>query len=175
MISFLFHLQDSLRKVLYPYKHNIIPVVSDTQPLGHQQKPSATDEEIQVWSHVDDLANAYQEIVDEYKQRYAVYNQLIDQYGLGDDAEFGEYGNTMREKYTRLIKSLKVEERENLQKLYDLYYQKYLSLLTSYRSPDKGTKLGLNMLSDWEEDKNEDWEGLYKMQQLKEYLQVKRK
>ena len=131
-----------------------------------------TDEEQQVWSNVDELAQAYQAVVDEYKQRYDVYNELINQYGLGGD-EFDEYGVAMREKYLELIQTLKDEERESLQKLYDLYYDKYLSLLKMYIGPDEGMKIGVNNLEDAGED-GDDWEGMYKMQQLKEYLQVKK-
>ncbi|XP_033639817.1 receptor-type tyrosine-protein phosphatase N2-like [Asterias rubens] len=162
--------QDSLQDVLYPYKHNIIPLNSDPRPPGNPQKPSMTDEEQQVWSNVDELAQAYQAVVDEYKQRYDVYNELINQYGLGGD-EFDEYGVAIREKYLELIQTLKDEERESLQKLYDLYYDKYLSLLKMYSGPDEGMKIGVNNLEDAGED-GDDWEGMYKMQQLKEYLQL---
>ncbi|XP_022079899.1 receptor-type tyrosine-protein phosphatase N2-like [Acanthaster planci] len=166
--------QDSLQEVLQPFKQSIISIIPDLGPPGYQQNPPVPDDnEAEAWANVDHLAKAYQAVLDEYQDRYRAYEELVQKYGFGDDAELNAYAAQMQQKYKSIIRRLQAEERENLRKLYNLYYQKYLSLLEAETGGSQGqTDSQDEWVGNGGYGNNEDWKGLYKLRLLKEYLQL---
>ncbi|XP_038077387.1 uncharacterized protein LOC119745236 [Patiria miniata] len=163
--------QDSLREVLDPFRQSIVPVAPELRPPGYQPESPMTDAEAEAWATVDRLAQTYQAVLDEYQERYRAYEELVKTYGFGTDDDLNQYAAEMQRKYESVVRELQAEERENLRRLYNLYYEKYLSLL------EEETNQGATDAQDaWDIEggygEGNDWKGLYKMRLLKEYLQL---